>query len=177
MLGLAVVQRLPAPLLLRLGEGEPDATQSVLERQHPLGVCLRHGERPDLRSSQRHAVAAERIGYRPDVGAGADTQVERRDALCIRDDVERVDLRPPQRHLDHDALAVEAVRALTPDLDGRRRRDRKLDLAAEARERGLELGRRGRLVQLERLALRIARGRPPREIDGGEVALGQSDEA
>ena len=123
------------------------------------------------------AVAAERIGDRPDVGAGADTQIERRDALCIRDDVERVDPRAPQGHLDDDALPVQAVGALTPDLDGRRRRDRKLDLAAEVRERGFETAGRGRLVQLERLALGVARGRPPREVDVREIALRQPDEA
>ena len=71
-----------------------------------------------------------------------------------------------------DPLAVQAVGALTADLDGRRRRDRQLDVAAEGRERGLELGRPERLVPLER-------ARPPdrpvvvvqREIDVREVAL------
>ena len=97
--------------------------------------------------------------------------------VCIRDDVERVDLRAPERHLDDDALPVQLVGALTPDLDGRRRRDRKLDLAAEARERSLERLRRGDVVRLERLALGIAGRRPAREIDVREVALWQADEA
>ena len=83
-------------------------------------------------------MTSERIGDRPDVRPGADTQVECRDALCIRDDVERVDLRAPERHLDDDALPVQLVGALTPDLDGRRRRDRQLDLAPEAHERGVQ---------------------------------------
>ena len=122
-----------------------------------LGVGLADGERPDLRSPQRGAVAAERIGDRAHVRPGADMEVECRDAVRIRDDVERVDPRPAHGHLDHHAPPVQAVGALAPDLDGRRRRDRELDLTAEALERGLELG-----VGREARAARAARppGRP-----------------
>ena len=169
---------LAPPLLLRLGHRQADPPQGVIEGDDPLGIRLVDGERPDFRSPQGDAVPAERIGDRPDVGAGADAQVEGGDAVCIRDDVERGDVRPPQGHLDGDALAMEPVGALTPDLDGRGRRDRKLDIAAEALERGVEcLARDGRLVGLERLALGVAGRRPPREVDVREVALGEADEA
>ena len=103
-------------------------------------------------------------------------EVECRDAVRIRDDVERVDPRPAHGHFDHLATPVQAVGALAPDLDGRRRRDRELDLTAEARELGLELDVAGRFVRLERFALRVARRRAPGEVDVGEVALRQPDE-
>ena len=61
------------------------------------------------------------------------------DAVRIRDDVERVDARAPQRHLHLDAASVQLVGALTADLDRRRGRDRQLDLAPEGLERALEL--------------------------------------
>ena len=174
---LSIGLRLLLPLGLGLGDGHPDPTERLVEGQHALGVGFLDGERSDFRPPQRDAVPSERIGDRPDVRPGADTQIECRDARCIRDDVERVDLRAPERHLDDDALPVQLVGALTPDLDGRRRRDRKLDLAAEARERSLERLCRWDVVRLERLALGIAGGRPAREIDVREVPLWQADEA
>ena len=161
----------------RLRQRHPDPRQGLLQRDDPLRIGLPDGERPDFRSPQGRAVASERIGDRPDVGTGADSQVEGGDAVCIRDDVERVDARAAQGHLDRDPLPVQAVGALTPDLDGRRRGNRELDLPAEVRERRLELGRRRRLVPVERLALGIAGRRPPREVDVREVALGETDEA
>src|SRR5436305_1483497 len=58
-----------------------------------------------------------------------------------------------------------------------RDRDRQLDLAAEARERLLERLLRGWLVLLERLPFRIpGRGRRG-QVDVGDVALVQADEA
>ena len=174
---LSIGLRFPLPLSLGLGDGHPDPTERLVQGQDTLGVGLLDGERSDFRPPQRDAVPSERIGNRPDVRAGADTQIECRDARCIRDDVERVDLRAAERHLDDDALPVELVGALTSDLDRGRRRDRKLDLAAEARERSLERFCRGNVVRLERLALGIAGGRPAREIHVREVPLWQADEA
>ena len=67
-----------------------------------------------------------------------------RDALVVaREHVERVDLRAPHRHLDHDALPRELVGALAADLHRRVRRDRQLDLAAQALEPRVELLGRG----------------------------------
>ena len=169
--------RLALPLCLRLGDREPDPPERLVERKHVLGVCLLDGERPDFRSPQRDTVATERIGDRPHVRAGADTEIESRDAIVIGDDVERVDLRAPQGHLDHNALPMQLVGALASDLDGGRRWDRKLDLAPEGLERGLELRGGRRLVRVEGLALGIARRRPSREVDIREVALRQSDKA
>ena len=98
-----------------------------------------------------------------------------RHALRIRDDVERVDPRAAQGHLDRDAPAVQAVGALAADLHRRGGRDRQLDLTAEAREPCFELSRTAARAA-RRLPLRVARGRPRREVDVREVALVQSDE-
>ena len=74
--------RLALPSLrLGLGNRQPDPSEGILEREHVLGVGLVDGERPDLGSPQRDAVAAERIGNRADVGPGADAEIERRDAV------------------------------------------------------------------------------------------------
>ena len=113
-------------------------------RDHALLVGVLDAERADLEPAERRAVASERLGDRPDIGSRADAKVKADDAVRIRDDVERVDARAPQRHLHLDAAAVQLVGALTADLDRGRGRDRQLDLAAEAREPLLELVRRGR---------------------------------
>ena len=149
------------------------ATRSNASGDH--GV--RDAERPDLRSPQRAAVPAERARDRPHVGAGADAHVERDHVVCIRDDVERVDRRAPQGHLDLDAAPCEPVCALPADLHRGRRGDRQLDLAAEAREPALELRLARRLELLDDRALRIAGRGPRRQVDVGEIALVQADEA
>ena len=77
---LSIGLRLPLPLGLRLGDGHPDPPERLVEGQHALGVGLLDGERPDFRPPQRDAVPSERIGDRPDVRPGADTQIECRDA-------------------------------------------------------------------------------------------------
>ncbi len=104
----------------------------------------------------------ERIGDGADIGPRADGGIEGRDAVSIRDDVERVDTRAPQRHVDDDPLAVQAIRALTADLDGRGRWDRQLDIATEALEQ-----------RLERLAIRgfvAPRAAPPRDLLSSSAA-------
>ena len=120
---------------------------------------------------------AESLGDRPDVRPGADVQLEPHGGSRIRDDVERVDLRAPQRHLHGDAAPGQLVCALTADPDGRGGRDRQLDLTAEAPECGVELVPRGRRVRLAPLALRVAGGGRRRQVDVGDVALVQPDEA
>ncbi len=160
-----------------LREREADPPECLLDRDHPLGVGLRDRERPDFRSPQRRAMPAEHIRDRADIRPRADGYVERDDAVCIRDDVERIDARATHGHLDLDALAMQAIRALATDLHGGRRGDRQLDVTAEGRERRLELGKARRFVHLERVALGIARRRPEREVDVCEVALGETDKA
>src|SRR5689334_21839954 len=99
-------------------------------------------------------MASERLRDRSHVGPRADVQLEADRAVrggiaAIRDDVERVDERTPQGHLDADALTREPVRALAADLHRRRRGDRQLDHAAEAREHCSELVRARRRMPLE----------------------------
>ena len=99
------------------------------------------------------------------------------DAVAVRDDVERVDLRAPHGHLHLHPAPREPVGTLTADLHRRHGRDRQLDLAAEALEPLLELVRAGGVVPFEDLSLRIAgRGRR-REVDLRDVALVEPDEA
>src|SRR5207237_7135151 len=105
---------------------------------------------------QRHAVPAERLCDRPDVRPRTDAQVEERDPAVVADQVERVDDRAANGHLDLGTAAREAVGALAADLDGRVRRNRQLDLAAQACERSLELRTTLRLPRLE-LPFGIAR--------------------
>ena len=157
-----IARRPVSPLGFGLADREPDPCQRSLERHHRVGVSLAHRERPDLRPSQRDAVATERIGNRAHVCPGTDEHVECHDAVCIRDDVERVDPRPSNRHLDGDTTPVQSVGTLTSDLDGRRRRDRQVDLTTEARERSLEARRGRRLARIPELSsLRVAGGRAP----------------
>ena len=118
----------------------PRAGAAPPRGHHALLVGLLDRERPDLRSSQRDAVASERVGDRADVRSRADEQVERHDAVGVRDELELVDTHHARRHLDGDALAVQPIGALAVDLHGRRGRDRQLDLAAKAR--------RARLLEL-----------------------------
>src|SRR5215211_2148263 len=114
-----------------------DPAQRLLGRDDPLLVRLVDGERAHLQAPERRAVAPERLGDRPHVRPRANVEVEPDGVVPILDDVERVDSRTPQRHLDGDAPAVEAVGALAADLDRRGGRDRQLDLAAEALEHQL----------------------------------------
>ena len=131
--------------------------------------------RPPFAAASRSARRARR--ERPDVRPGADADIER-DALArIRDDVERVAPSSDARHLHLDAAPREPVRALTADLHRGRGGDRQLDLAAEA----------PRAVRPARLARRLLAsttspsGSPVEvragEIDLGDVALVQADEA
>ena len=90
-------------------------------------------ERADLGAPQRAAVPAERVRDRADVGARA-----RRAGRAARRrprsrELERVDARAPERHLDRHPAPVQPVGALAADLHRRGGRDRQLDLAAERR--------------------------------------------
>jgi hypothetical protein len=87
-----------------------------------------------------------------------------------------VDRHASNRHLNDDTAPVEAVGTLTVDLHRRRRGNRQLDDAAELAEPLCELVRRGWLVLLEGLALRVPRRRACREIDLGDVTLVETDE-
>jgi aminoglycoside phosphotransferase (APT) family kinase protein len=60
----------------------------LLERHDALLVGLLDAERADLGPPQRDAVAAERVGDRPDVGPRPDVEVERGDAVPVRDELE-----------------------------------------------------------------------------------------
>ena len=133
-------------------------------------------ERPDLRATQRDAVTAERVGDRADVCPRAHGEIERDDAIAIREEVERVDGRPPQRHLDLHPAPRELVRALAVDLHRRRGGDRQLDLAAKRLEARSELVVRRQLLARDDLSLRIAGGGTSREIDFRDVSLVQPDE-
>ena len=116
-------------------------------------------------------------GDRPNVRPRADAQVEARNSVRIRDDVERVDLRTPQGHVHLHTAPRQPVGALAADLHRRGGGDRQLDLTAEGLEAFLQHGGRWRLVPLGDLALRVAgRGRR-REVDVRDVSLVQSDEA
>ena len=115
--------------------------ERLFGRDDPLLVGLLDAERADLQPAKADAMAAESLGDRPDVRTRADAEVEADDAVRIRDDVERVHPRAPQRHLDLDAAAVQLVGALAADLDRGGGRDRQLDLTPEGREPALELVR------------------------------------
>ena len=92
--------------------------------------------------------------------------------------VERVDPRAPHRHLDRDAAPCQLVRALAADLHRRGGRDRQLDLAAEAREPLSPAPLRvGGSCRSTTLALGVAGRRARREVDVGDVALVEPDEA
>ena len=86
-----------------------------------------------------------------------------------------MDDRAANGHLDLGAAAREAVGALAADLDRRVRRDRQLDLAAQAWERRLEVVATRRLARLE-LPFGIARRAHGRQVDLGEVPLVETDE-
>ena len=111
------------------------------------------------------------------VGARADVQLEPRRAVGVAAKLERVDRGAAQRHRQLDAAPREPVGTLTVDLHRGGGRDRQLDLAAEARERPLELGAARRRVLLGEFALRVAGRARAREVDIGEVALVEPDEA
>src|SRR5205807_6857604 len=130
-----------------------------------------------LEATKGAAVTAQDVRDCPDIRARADAKIEPNLALSIRDDVERVNTRAPRRHVDVHAAPCELVRALPTDLHGRYRGDRELHVTAEAPEPKLELLRCRRLAPRDDRALRIAGGRSSRQVDIGDVALVQSDEA
>jgi len=114
---------------------------------------------------------------RPDVRPGADADVERHRFARIRNDVERVHGRAAYRHRHLDATPRKLVRALTADLHRGRGRDRQLDLTTEELEPFRKLVLAGSGVTRHDLPFRIAGGGAAGEIDLGEVALVQADEA
>ena len=121
-------------------------------------------------------MSAERLGDRAHVAAGAQAHRKLRHWLLVFLELELVDRRPARRHLDGYAAPVELVRPLAADLDRGCGGDLEVDLAAEGVQLRLELEERRRLVLVDDLALRIARGRRPREVDGRLVPLLQPDE-
>ena len=147
----------------------------MLRGNDRVRVGLVDAERADLRPPQRAAVPAERLRDRPDVRPRAHTQVDPRDPAVVVEQLELVDDRAANRHLDLRPTPSKPVRALPSDLDRRVRRDRQLDLAAQPLERGLELLARRRLARIA-LALGVARRADGREVDVGHVALVQADE-
>src|SRR5262245_12294094 len=124
-----------------------------------------------MRPAEADAVAAERFRYRAHVAARAQPHRERRDRLLVLLELELVDRRPPCRHLDRHAAAMEPVRALAADLGRRGSGDLELDLAAERIELRVEVEELRRLVLVDDVALGIAGGCRPREVDRGLVAL------
>ena len=124
-------------------------------------------------------MTAERLCDRAHVGARGDVEGEPDGGAVAStlDELELVDGRAAERHLDGDTAARELVGTLAVDLHRRRCGNRQLHLAAQRGKSVVELTRRRRLVLLQRLAFRIAgRGRRP-EIDVGHVALVEPDEA
>ena len=152
-----------------------EPSQSLVRRNHTPLVSFLDPEGADLSASECDAVTSERVGDRSHVRPGADAQIERDHAVAIRDDVERVDPRAPQRHFQGDALAVQAVRALAADLDRGRGRDRQLDVASEGCE-SRQLRPRRRVAQLS-APPPDRRSTSGTQIDVREVALVESDEA
>ena len=171
--------RAPGPDRLRLAGVHLDRGKKG-ERlgggQDPPVVRVVHGERPDLGAAERLAVAAERIRDRPHVRPGADPQVEARHTVLVGEQLERVDPRPPHRHRNLLAAAVQLVGALAVDLHRRGGGHAELDLAAKSGKTFLELLPTGRLVLLDDLTFRIAGRGAGGEVDLGGVALVETDE-
>ena len=119
-------------------------------------------------------MAAQRLGDRAHVAAGADVDREPGDTAVVVEELERVHRRPTHRHLDLDASAVQLVRALAADLHRRGCRDAQVDLAAQRVDPRLELARGQRLVLVDDLAFGIAGRGGPREVDCRLVALGDA---
>ena len=156
--------RQPAERLVHRQRHAPGRPRRPRTARPPCGAASRSARRARPRSPARTC---------PELTCRS----RRGDAVAIGDDVERVYLRAPERHLDRHAAPVQAVRALAADLDRGGGRDRQLDLPAEARELRLELVRGRRLVPVELLPLRIAGRRPRAQVDVREVALVEPDEA
>jgi hypothetical protein len=99
-------------------------------------------------------------------------QVELHERRRVADDLQAVDGRGAQRHLDGDSAAVELVGALAADLHGGGRRNRQLDFPFKPQELllGCDLG------LLDDLAFPVAGGRAQAEADLRAVALVQPDE-
>src|SRR5436309_5192548 len=110
-------------------------------------------------------MAAQLLGDGSHVRARADPEIEACDAVSIRDDVERVHTRPAERHLHLDAAPVQAVSALTADVDRGCSRDRQLDLAAEGFEPPRKLVRLRSLRAFDDLALGIVERSEAPEAD------------
>ena len=109
-------------------------------RQHAFLVGVLDPERPDRGAPEGRAVAAERVGDRPDVRPARDAEIERRRAAARSGGREVVDRRAPDRHLDGDAAPVQPVGALALDLHRRGGRDAKLDVAAQRLDARLGVG-------------------------------------
>ena len=165
---------------MRAGEDEgarPVAADRQQVGDDPLGIRLLDTERTDLGTPERPTVPTERVGDCADVCTRADAEIEPYAVACIRDDVERSDLRAPRRHLHLDAAPCQPVGALPADLHRGGCGNRQLHLTAEGFEPLLELLGGWRVVTLEHVAFGIAGRRPAGQIDVGQVALVESDKA
>ena len=149
----------------------------MIDRLHGDPALAPAREGADLEPPQRPAMAAERVRDCANVRPRAHPQVEPRDAVLIRDDVECVDTRATEWHLHGDAATRKLVGALADDLDRGCGRDRQLDVAAEVREPVLELVRRRCVELFDDLPFRVGGRRPCTEIDVRHISLVEPDEA
>src|SRR5581483_1563034 len=125
---------------------------------------------------QAAAVATQHVGDRADVCAGGNEELEQRDAARVLPQLELAHERATAGHVHRGPAAGEPVGPLAADLHRRGGRDGQLDLAAQTVEPPLELGAARRLGLLDDLALGVAGRCACRQVDGGHVALVESDE-
>ena len=153
------------------------------ERSASAGGTIRSRRRPRRRTARppcaaAHAVPAERVRDRADVGPGADAQLEPRDAAVVDDELERVYLRPPQRHLHrHAAPAPACTRAHRRSSPPRRPGSAARSRRGAPRARRSSSSATGGSCCSSDLALGVARRRRAREVDVRQVALVEADEA
>ena len=146
-------------------------------RDRPLGVGLVDRERPDLRPAQRPAVAAERLGDRPDVGAGADAQVERDGARRVyamtssastgerRSGISTATPRRCRRYARSPPILTADAAGIGSSTSPRR-----------ASSRSSSSARAGGSCRSSDLPLRVAGRRLRGQVDVGHVALVELDE-
>ena len=147
------------------------ARRAAAARAPASASSTRNG--PDRRAPEPAAVAAERVGDRPDVRPARDVELELDQRRLVADDPSEWIGRAAHRHLDGDAAPVEPVGALAVDLDRGGGRNGQLDLALE-RERSR--ARCAIVVSSIDLPFRVAGRRAQPEPDLGLVALVQPDE-
>src|SRR6185437_677091 len=147
------------------------------ERDRPrLRLDLLHAPGDDHSRASASSAVSSRSGSASSTSNGP-TSVRRSvaqwppSAVAIGDELELVDARAADRHLDRHAFAVELVGALAADLDCRGGRDGQLDLAAERLETTLQLVIGRRLGAADDRPLTVPRVHGRAQVYVREVAL------